>query len=386
MLGKTRLEDKKAAAAETVQWFEASARINRVLSRYCLAKPAPISWDGAHHPLKRGLLHEERVVSEALAAEIDFWRGALKRETETIAKLIGSESLLAAFSPIVSEIASLLPSTPGPAAASFFPALPAPKPAQRMVKAVTGPLYVEIDPSFEPTYSMLKSPVPGFGQTVEENVPYFWGLAIRESLAADLCALSIFEYDAMPLDFYCDMAKQAWDEMRHSTFFFDLAVKLLPDLQNALPADDPLQDNIQRFLATGKGLPIPKERNLYEAILNANLVERLILLHRDTETPGITRIKEKIHSPFCRQRPEIAEALAIVLRDEVTHSQFGRTWLEYLVPERNARETAIETAELLRGVFLLASFAHHGEVRLGDLIAHYAAGNAAPASAIQAVA
>lgn len=219
-----------------------------------------------------------------------------------------------------------------------------------------------------------------FGDTLEENVPYFWSLAIRESLAADLCALSIVEYDQMPLSFYRDMAKQSWDEMRHSTYFFDLALTLIPELVDQLDTDHPLHANLTRFLATREGLPIPRERNLYEAILNASLVERLVLLHRDTETPGILRIKEKINSEFCSSRPHIGAALEIVMRDEVTHSRFGNVWLKHLIPDARERQDAIATTELLRGVLLLSAFAHHGGGSLGQLLSRYSQGETAPPS------
>jgi len=385
VLGEARLNAKRDIASTAVQWLDAAFEVNRFLARYCLAKPGAIVWGDSLHPLARGLLRGGAIDARALTAEIFGVSSGLKIVTEKMLAWIETRALLAAAAPILGRIVRLLPDCDGFETGLLEEQPAAGLPNQKPFKAVAGPLHVAMDPSFEPTFSLLQSPVPGFGQTVRENVPYFWGLAIRESLAADLCALSIFEYDGLPLDFYCDMAKQAWDEMRHSTFFFGLAVTLMPQLQDALPAGDPLHGNIRRFLDSGNGLPIPKERNLYEAIANASLVERLILLHRDTETPGIIRIKEKIASPFCRDHPEIAKGLAVILRDEVTHARFGSTWLEYLVPDEKARNEAIETTELLRGVFLLASFAHHGPAGLRELMNHYSGGASAPVSPVQAL-
>ena len=50
------------------------------------------------------------------------------------------------------------------------------------------------------------------GDLLEDIMPSFWSVAHSEMLAAELCALSIIEYDHLPLKFYLDLAKQSWDE------------------------------------------------------------------------------------------------------------------------------------------------------------------------------
>jgi hypothetical protein len=61
----------------------------------------------------------------------------------------------------------------------------------------------------------------------------------------------------------------------------------------------------------------------------------------------------------------------------------GKVWLEHLLPESDVRSEMIEETELLRGVRLLASFAHRGEDSLSTLMVRYASGETAPQSAIQ---
>jgi hypothetical protein len=44
--------------------------------------------------------------------------------------------------------------------------------------------------------------------------------AFRETLAAEVAALSILEYDGLPWPFYLDMARQVEDESRHALLAF----------------------------------------------------------------------------------------------------------------------------------------------------------------------
>ena len=114
-------------------------------------------------------------------------------------------------------------------------------------------------------------------------------------------------------------------------------------------------------------------QGLYEAILNATLFERLVLMHLDTETPGVSGLKRKIESPLSNQFPEIRRGLAIVLRDEISHSRLGKHWLEYLAPDPTVRVQEIENTRLLRGVLLLTSRATHSGGKLSELAASLSA-------------
>lgn len=375
--GTLALKSKFAEASHTS--FRYAAAINDFLHEYYRTSAiSVVAWTQAYHPIDSEVLKDGSVVVTKLEEKISELSADISATAQYVKELVSNQPLLTPVLHALSTVFSHFSGYPVPGTIILLDI----KATNEVVRVLRGPSAVPLDDSFTPTYSLLQQAVPGFGESVTQVVPYFWGLAIRESLAADLCALSIVEYDGMPLKFYLDMSKQSWDEMRHSQFFFDKAVELLPELLEELEEDDPLLANVHQFMSSGKGLPIPKERNLYEAILNASLIERLILLHRDTETPGIIRIQEKISSPFSIQRPWLADALTVVMRDEVTHAGFGNTWLEYLIPNQMEREDVILNTELLRGVYLLTSFAHHGNKDLIGLLQKYSSGHVAPTSEI----
>jgi hypothetical protein len=377
LLAEGRLSAKRDHASRAVALVEAGVAVAKFLERYYGIKPLTVRWPAAARPDRVGILANDAIDLSRLQEAAEALSHATAVTLATVSARLETTPLLAPARAVVRIAQTLLPQ---PVGSSGLRSVESHSRPSHVEKVFSGPRQVRMDPAFTPTYSLLQHPVPGFGDTVEEAVPYFWALAIRESFAADLCALSTIEYDGMPLDFYRDMVKQSWDEMRHSTYFFEAAISLLPELEASLSEDSQLREHVAQYRATGSGLPIPKERNLYEAILNASLIDRLILLNRDTETPGIKRINDQIHSPFCQSHQEMAKALAVVVRDEITHSGFGRTWLEYLIPDRAEREETIITTEILRGVYLLTSFAHHGEASLTELLKRYSSGVSAPGS------
>jgi len=152
-------------------------------------------------------------------------------------------------------------------------------------------------------------------------------------------------------------------------FAFETAVSLMTELRAQLDEGDPMHHDLAAFAEGRAGLPVPRERDLYETILNATLVERLVLMHHDTETPGIASLEQKRASEVGMRHPAIAAGLGLVERDERTHSRLGHRWLHHFLPERQEREAAIECARLMRSILLLTSCAEHGSESLEDLIA-----------------
>lgn len=369
LLADGPLPAKRERARKLAAAVDQASAIADFMLRYYQEAYRPVEWQSNRRPDASGALSARQVDVSRLEEEIAECTNTLASTVAWLLAELHGNGLLSPAEPIFASTARLLP--PADSRAPRLGPVHPPAPASGCVKAVDGPLHVGLDPAFEPTYSLLQQPLPAFGETPSEVAPYLWALSVRETLAAELCALSVLEYDGLPIAFYCDFAKQCWDEMRHATFFLDAAVDLLEDLESSLVADDPLLENLDRFHREGRGLPIPRERNLYEAILNATLEERLILLHMDTETPGIARIRAKLKGQFCKEHHGLAEALKVILRDEITHAMLGRRWLAHLIPDHNARRQTIQETELLRGVRLLASFAHHGPDRLSVLMARY---------------
>jgi hypothetical protein len=281
--------------------------------------------------------------------------------------------MLSPLSMLLPQIAATLPAPSGAAP----PAIAAdPRPAEP-TQVLRGPRHVEIDPAFSPEIDMLD---PANRSLLDAHrSSFFWGLSIREEMASELCALSIVEHDGMPLAFYRDFAKQSWDEMRHALFFFRAGVDLLPSFLEWAPPDHPLLAGARRFAETGAGLPVPRERNLYELIWNATLTERVILMHIDSETPSLATFAQELRSDFCKERPAVAAEIELAGHDEASHARFGKTWFEHLVPEKADRKVAVERALLLRGVLMLTAFSHYHETPLLEMLTRFSApGSAAP--------
>ena len=79
--------------------------------------------------------------------------------------------------------------------------------------------------------------------------------AFRETVASEIAALNLLEYDNLPWEFYVDMSRQAEDEARHSTMAADL------------------------FLARGgkfEDFMLPAFGNYYMMFLGMTLTERLV--------------------------------------------------------------------------------------------------------------
>ena len=107
---------------------------------------------------------------------------------------------------------------------------------------------------------------------------------------------------------------------------------------------------------------------MYGAIWTAHLEDRLVLMHLDSETPGVVEFRRQRQLPYIRQHPEICEGLEVAALDEASHARLGRRWLDHLHPTREERDTAIERAMLLRGVFILSAVAQSRGQSLASLL------------------
>jgi len=183
-----------------------------------------------------------------------------------------------------------------------------------------------------------------------------------------MCALSAIEYDGLPLPFYVDMAKQCWDEARHSLAFLELARKLRADhdsaTQHGAGVGGELFNSEEAFV-------VPSEGNFYESMLNADLVQRLVLMNQRSEAPAIPLIAKRLASAFCQAHETVAEFYEFDRVDETSHAGIGIRWLRYLVPDEATRNGLTEEADLLRGILILTTFAHHGGGELTDLAVHF---------------
>ncbi len=180
--------------------------------------------------------------------------------------------------------------------------------------------------------------------------------------------LTAFEYSGAPVNFYFDMLKQAADEMRHAIFFLNIAELMLPEYFSKLHIDHIHYNGVKKYMETAVGLPIPKATGLYESLWDATAQERLILMHIDTEGPGIARIREKIDSTINKEYSIIDHGLEVMMREGATHLRLGTKWLKYFIPNETDRNTAIENARNLRGLFVLDSIASHENTSLIEFL------------------
>ena len=250
------------------------------------------------------------------------------------------------------------------------------------IRAFRGPQTLSIDPVFEPNYSLMEKAAPTFSDNLHEVIPYFWTLAMREAFASDLCLLNAVEYDGLPIAFYRDMAKQAWDEIRHADFYLRCSIDLFDQVESGCNRDSQLTPVINGFRNNGRGLPVPIERNLSEAFWNASLTERLILMQFRTEAPAVQRLGKKLQSNLCKRFPRIARGLQIDRDDEKSHAQIGSTWLRYLVTDSSQRRAAIYEADELRPVLLLTAFCRQHGQSLSSLVRKYSSGERLPGEAV----
>ena len=353
VLAEAQLDEKLIQASEVAQRIDQAARVDRFLQRHLQEAPATIAWQADWNPETRGLVENDEVRASLWPA-ISELEASLAAALTTIAEeacasVLGEPQRTEALS-----LRSTLPEgRPGPLPSEG-------RPTGEATRVLRGPRSPGLDPVFQPAFSLLDGPEPT-GPNDFDRAPGFWCLAIREAMAAELCALCIVEYDGLPLAYYEDFGKQCADEARHAVFYLRAAIELLPGFLRDAPADHPLLEGACRYLRTGEGLGVPVEGNLYEVARLATLEERLVLMHVDTEGPSIRDLLRDLDSPFVSARPWLRRDLELTAHDEAAHARLGARWLHALVPDRQQRSTLLARTRLLRGLYVATAMAEaHG--------------------------
>lgn len=378
VLAERRIPAKLKLAGSAYGFGEAAHLVETHLERQFQRKPAPVSWPrGLRLDLAKAL-RGRRLDRRRLAGIFHRTAAIASGLNQDIAACCRRFPIFEPASTLVKLVGAVLP-----ARAQRAPRDPRAFETRRpraIRKVLEGPERIGFDGAFRPSFSLLETPGPDFGATARETAPYFWMLAVRESTAAAMCCLCLVEYDGLPLEFYRDMAKQAYDEMRHGHYYLETGVALIPELLARLPASDPLRGLLGGAAASGVKLPVPREWGLYEALHNASLVERLVLLQLRTETPAIRRLQRKLGSVFCRRHPQIRTAIEVDMRDEVSHSLIGHRWLRHLAPDARERRRLAAEVDLLRAVLILIPFSDQSHGRHVALLREYSGGRIAPGS------
>jgi hypothetical protein len=376
-LSQPQLAKKRSEAKVAAQFVEAAYRIDEFQQRQFQAKETVVAWPIA---CKRDLdcVLTDGHVDRKLLSELTVRFGQHTRHH--VERLIAHLESSTHFEPayyLIKEFEPLLFCFDPIAEASYADMSSDTKGVWR---SLHGPVSIAVDPVFSQDYSLCDRNTPPFDDTLSNSVEYFWCLALREAAASDWCALNGFEYDGLPLRFYRDMAKQTWDESRHAVMFLDCAVQMFSAVQSELPPDHPLQHIVCQYRSIGSGLSVPLEIGLYESLWNAELHERLILLQIETEGKAVASFKRRQQCLLAQRFPFLLEALRIDEYDEISHASFGNKWLRFLIPDAVERAKAIDTAGLLRGIFLLISFSHKNNKPLGELITEVSTGRRFPTS------
>lgn len=364
--GRVKLEKAERSA----RYADLAVAVDQFARRHYQHRTPLVSWPESVRPDVTGALIAGRIELRPLNQAVRTMVGALARVIRELGLGVRQTLLAAPVEALIAHLQSAVPDrlATRPQPLPSIPILMLTPLVGRPRKVLSGPQRTRHDPVFIPSYSLLQRREPRFGSSLVEAVPYLWTVSIRETLAAELCALSGVEYDGLPLAFYGDMSKQAWDEMRHAVYYLEVALRLIPVLLRRLRGRDPLLPLLRLFRSGRARLPIPLEGNLYEAMFNATLSERLILFQMQTEAPSAARKKQQIESTLCRAHPELRGALEYDIRDEIAHARIGKTWLAHLLPGRIEQRRAIALTNRLRSVLILTSFAHHHNAPLPQLI------------------
>jgi uncharacterized ferritin-like protein (DUF455 family) len=160
--------------------------------------------------------------------------------------------------------------------------------------------------------------------------------AFRETVASEIVALNLYEYDGLPWSFYVDMAHQAEDEARHSLMTADLLTARSRQFNDFI---------------------LPYLGNYYEMFWEMSLTERLVALNLDVEAVGhglLSEISERLHA--CGDQIG-ASLFNHIARDERRHARIGAKWLCHLYPDLGARRSAVEMCRAMTAVNLASAAA-----------------------------
>jgi hypothetical protein len=373
LLGEQRMRDQRARSGEALNWMDRAVALADFLEQRGVP-PTPVAWPAAVRPDRRGLIGEGPVnVAQVRALRDEIARSIAPR----VASLSAFARSRPDWAPVLLQLRDLAATLAAAPERGSMPLLRLRRPElKEVVRPFRGPREVHLDPIFVPTFSLLQDSRTALSLGETDSSPHLWCLSIREAMAAELCALSLVEYDGLPLAFYRDFAKQAWDEMGHALFFLDCSLELLPAFAASARRDHPMMAGIRRYFATGRGLAVPLERNLYEVAWNATLPQRLILMHLDAEAPGLGVFERRLRSRFWKDHPALHSGLAATTREEASHVRIGARWIDHLLPDAGERRRVIHQTMLLRGVLLLAAASHYHRVPLLELMTSLGASGA----------
>lgn len=376
-ISEAELDDKLRQAKVTVEWLEAGVDVLRVRNEH-LATHArtAVRWPEYALPgIASGEpvdAHWARKTYEEVGAATWTLARALNETLRQTPLLPWPERKVRRVLKLAEQTCGEIPRRIGSSdlVAERMVTRPRTERSSTVVRRIRGPIQSPLPESVRRDQSLAEVAAPAYAEDLRDAVPYMWCLAIREAMASDLCLLTLAEYDGLPLEFYVEFGKQALDEAGHALFFMEAIQTYMDELEAQLDGgeEEALGAVLKEYRLTGRGLPVPREGNLYEAIWSAGLPERLVLMHHDTEGPAVRTLEERLGTAFCESHPIIANGFKITRYDEISHTGIGGRWLRYLYPDVRVLKDVIAGTRRMRGMLLLSSFAEHGGKSLAELV------------------
>ena len=379
LVGESTIAAKRARARRMGELIGAAVSLDDHLCLCHGAGDEAVAWPLGASPADAGPVRAGALDLARLDQCVAGWEARAALELRGAAVLAATTPLLETSARLIAAISATLGDRSLHAEPNRAPFSPPKRGARR---ACSGPDRPGVDPIFRPSFSLLALGLdPTLTGLEHDRAPYYWGLALREIAASELCALCLVEYDGLPVAYYRDFAKQAADELRHGEFFLSVGLSLLPEFVAQAEPGHLLLADARAHLERGTGLPVPLEGGLSGVARDTSLEQRLVLMHLDTETPGVGAFHEQARSPWAQARPWIAEGIEATVHDEAAHARIGRRWLEHLAPDRDERAQVIEQARALRGFFIFGGLAGPNGVGLPELLQRISAGSASGAAA-----
>lgn len=179
--------------------------------------------------------------------------------------------------------------------------------------------------------------------------------ALRETVAEEVAALNLFEYDGLPWAFYIDMGQQAEDEARHAL----LASAMLMSMGGRLG----------QFALSHFG-------NFYQLFWEMSLDERLVAMNLDTEAVSRSHLERAERRVRKAGYPKVAWLYGHIARDEMRHARIGARWFVHLYPNKSDRGRAIAAARALVVVHLASAQSFITGESTSELLASWSSGSA----------
>jgi uncharacterized ferritin-like protein (DUF455 family) len=142
-----------------------------------------------------------------------------------------------------------------------------------------------------------------------------------EIISIEVCGRMIADFPDMPYEFVLDMARQCWDESRHSLLFYNRLQQL-----------------------GGKIGQYPIDTLLWNAASGLPLETRLAIQQRIGEWLGSDGAVLNMEDARKAGDEITAQMFEFIGADEINHVSYGNKWLRFLVPDKEKLKKVVDQA------------------------------------------